>query len=190
MQDLVPEYEPRWRWLDLQYLWLWNEAMTELLPELRTDVTLLMVWIVRRRYLELMLASRACNEGGVMHYSEWWRDRRAISPLALCAALPSRDAFDRFRHEMWNDNANRVVSSSIHTGEHETMQLRVPGEVALISLIIHVVPNTAFVHLRDVTLEIQDDTLWCSYTVRGESYQRRRPGLGVSTPYRVPLMQL
>lgn len=183
MQDLLPEYGPQWRYLDLFYLWLWNEALTKLVPELRTDLTRSMVWIVRRRYLELMLTERASREGGVMHYSDWWRKRTVNSPLDMCVALPDRNAMQRFVREMWKGDVVHPVSASIHSGEHQTMKLHVPGEPEEISLIVHVTRDDFTLRNCRCSVQILDegDTFRCVYTV---------VVLGRKTAYSLPLMQV
>jgi hypothetical protein len=188
MEDLCPGYGTRWRWLDLQYAWLWSEALAPLPLELRQELVALMQWIVRRRYLALLLASKYAPSMGYVGICDWdsWRARRATPPLALCLECPNKKRFDECRYKLWKDDVVRVVESSIHSRDHETMQLRMRGDDSAIRLIVHVNTRCEIeAGHRDVQLTLRDDTIWCCF----REYHTYPEHIGTSQ-YQMPLMQL
>lgn len=181
MQALCPEYGTTWRWLDLQFLWLWGEALRPLDHDVRHEIVTLLLWIVRQRLLQLWLAQRLGSHG-VMSYETWWRRYRASSPLALCASTHTVKDMKTFTYRMGQETDIRVIGSSIHSREHETLRLRVDGDE--VPLIVHVA-EPCWSYLQCAQLELDTETLWCSFT----EHERQWGEYTVHT-HRVPLLQL
>lgn len=191
MQQLCPQYQ-RAGSLDLRWLWHWKMALDSGfgVTDLVHHIIGIMLWIVRRRYMQFLLAQLAVPYG-YMGYSTYWQSNRVIDPLQLCVGCKNVKLLGEFSRVLWDRKTCHVVSSYVHSSEHETLMLRMDGEPCHIGLIIHVDSDMEVCRLENVTLTPTPETIWCEYTVRERRWHPERDVMSWTwTPRREPLMAL
>ncbi len=186
MQDLCPDYGPGWRVLDLLYLWHYKQALVStgvaLDPGIISQVLCGLVRMVRLRYFQLRLAELA-QPHGFVDYQQWWQSYR-VCQHNLAVSFATGKAMRLYSAKLWRNDTPRVVSSFIHAGDHETMDVRLGDETLDVIVLVDQYIETGHT-LCDVLLALGEDTIWCSYSTR-----RKCDGVWRTTVHQRSLMQL
>jgi hypothetical protein len=184
MEALCPGYGRQWRSRDLFYLWLWREVLVggELVDDLWRRVIHFMLWIVRRRYLGLLLAE-AVAQRGVMRYDSWWRGAHQLSSQRLCIVCRDYIGLGHIAcsipthlplvHKLARQSKNR--GTLIFGPRTQRLKCIISVDAKAADAKVHRVCNVA--------LTLRDDTIWCAWDIVA--------GLPLQTTHReMSLMQL
>jgi len=162
MQQLWPEYT-QWRTRDLYYVWTWKEALSSIVTDTQKEIILLMFWIVKRRFFELIIASKV--KPNHLLYSDYWKYYRALPLGELCVACPNRKEFDKLSESLWREKTIRVISASHYGGDHSTLTLRLEREEVRLMLVVFGGDLKSEKKFSNICLIDKCDTIWCQYRV-------------------------
>ena len=145
-------------------MWIWKEVLVPLPLELQQDLIQLMFWIVRRRYLELVLATK-CKPNYLIP-NIFQKHCRAISPFSYCISCPTVKDLEQLVQGFWCDDIIHMVTLSHYGREHQVAELRLKDEYIKLIFVVSGLyyPNEYFFY--DVVLTLEADTVHCQYGVK------------------------
>ena len=164
MNDLCPGYGEKWRTRDLAFLWIWKEALIPLPLELQQDLIQLMFWIVRRRYLELVIATK-CKPNYLIPNTLLKR-RRAVSPFSYCISCPTVKDLEQLVKAFWRDDIIHMATLAHFGREHQVAELRLKDEYIKLGFVASGLYYTHEYFFHDVVLTLENDTIRCQYGVK------------------------